>query len=587
MNVCRILLPLLIFFISANEIFAQDYSIPEVNVQVTIQDDGIVQIQESRTYSYRGSFSWADYRLPKRGFSEIRNIRISEGDDFYISENSEEPGTFSVSESDDLIVIKWHYDATDEVRTYTLHYELESAVSIGPDYSEFYWIFIGDGRDKVVGSSDIMVQLPGQISVDSLYSWNYSSANDSELTESESGFRLISGRVDRNQNAAIRALFPTNMFRSGLIEISDPNLNLDEIIQEEAEYDEMLRRQAERDAFFAEIVAPITILLSLLSFGIFYFSYQRFGKRHSTATISDRETVVLPDRTPPAIIGRLMSSRHTTGNHLVATIFDLARRGWFEIEEQEKESSFLSSAKSEFYISIPEEVPNEELPKWEQMVYSFVRSRTHLGSTSFEKLFSGSSSKVAKWFTAWKKEIKQVFDEKNWIDQSSYTGVYINVAGQIIIDIAAIILLILAGPIAIIAIIISFLFMMASIAIIRHTKEGEEKFQRWKAYRDGLKSADKRTIRMELLDIHFVYATALHLSRKQLDNLIQSSYDSNAEHLFHWIKTNRGSSHSPATAAAALATLASTSSSSFSSASGSSSGASTGSAGGGATGGAG
>ncbi|WP_069132780.1 DUF2207 domain-containing protein [Rhodohalobacter halophilus] len=583
----KILLSLLFMMVPLYQALAQDYSMPEINVQVIIQENGTVSIEESRTYNYRGTFSWADYRLPKRGFSEIRDIRVSEDDDFYINENSEETGTFSVSESDDLIVIKWHYDASDEIRTFTIHYELENAISIGPEYSEFYWIFIGDGRDKVVGRSEVSIQLPGQTSADSLYSWNYSSASDSELIESESGFTLTSGRVNRNQNVAIRALFPTNLFQSDLIEISDPNLDLSQIIQEEAEYDEMLQRQAERDAFFAEIATPVTILLSLLSFGIFFFCYQRFGKRHSTATISNRETVVLPDRTPPAIIGRLMSSRHTTGNHLVATIFDLARRGWFNIEEQEKEASFLSSAKSEFYISVTDNEPDEELPKWEQMVYSFVKSRTHLGSTSFEKLFTGSSSKVAKWFHKWKKEVKQVFDEKGWIDQNSYTGVYINVAGQILIDIASIILLILAGPIAIISLVIAFIFSVASIAIIRHTKEGEEKFQRWKAYRDGLKNADERTIRMELLDVHFVYATALHLSKKQLDNLIQSSYDTNTDHLFRWIKTNRGSSHSPATAAAALATLASTSSSSFSSASGSSGGASTGSAGGGATGGAG
>jgi len=560
---------------------------PKVNISASIQDDGTVLIEESRTYNYRGSFSWADYRLPKQGFREIRNIQVSESDSSYINENSEEPGTFSVSESDDLIVIKWHYDATDEERTFTLQYELEGAISIGPEFSEFYWIFIGDGRDKVMGSSDITVQLPGLVSADSLYSWNYSSASDSELIESESLFSLSSGRVNRNQNVAIRALFPTSVFQSDLIEVTDPNLDLDKIIQEEAEYDEMLQRQAERDAFFAEIAMPVTILLCLLSLGIFYFSYSRYGKRHSTATISDRETVVIPDRTPPAIIGRLMSSRHTTGNHLVATIFDLARRGWFKIEEQEKESSFLSSGKSEFQISIPDELPEEDLPKWEQMVVRFVTNQINNGNDSFVKLFQSNSSKVAKWFNSWKKEIKQVFDENGWIDQKSYTGVYINIAGQIIIDIAAIALLILAGPIAIAAILISFIFMVASIAIIRHTKEGEEKFQRWKAYREGLKNADERTVQMGLLDLHFIYATALHLSKKQLDNLIQSTYNSSSENLFHWVKTHPGSSHTPATAASALATLAATSSSSFSSTTGSSGGASTGSAGGGATGGAG
>jgi uncharacterized membrane protein len=582
----RTLLTLFFFLLSISPVFAQDYSMPEVNIRATIQEDGTVFIEESRTYNYNGSFSWADYRLPKDGFTEIRNIRVSEADTDYINENSEEPGTFSVSESDEIIEIKWHYSAENEERTFTLSYELANTVSIGPEYSEFFWTFVGEGRSKVIGSSEITVQLPNQVNTDSLYSWNYSSAPDSEVIESESAFTLTSGRVNRNQNLAIRALFPTSVLQENLIEISDPNLDLDEIIQEEAEYDAMLKEQAERDEFFAEISLPISILLSVLSLGIFYFLYQKYGKRHSTNTISNRETVVIPDKTPPAIIGRLMSSRHSTSQHLVATLFDLARRGWFNIEEKEKESSFWSSGKSEFVISISKEQPDEHLPKWEKMIVDFTTERVRSGKNTFDKLFQSSGSKVAKWFSLWKKEVKTVFDEKEWIDQKSYTGVWTNVAAQFVIDAAAIVLFILGGPAAFIALFTSFIFMFASAAIIRRTKNGEETYQRWKAYRDGLKNADERTLRMEILDLHFIYATALHLSKKELNTLIESSYDSNNSRHFPWIVLMSGSSHTPATVASSISTLAATSSASFTGTTGGS-GASTGSAGGGATGGAG
>ncbi|MGM0745960.1 MAG: DUF2207 family protein, partial [Bacteroidota bacterium] len=519
-------LTLFFFLLTISSVFAQDYSMPEVNIRATIQEDGNVLIEERRTYNYNGSFSWADYRLPKQGFTEIRNIRVSEADTDYINENSEEPGTFTVSESDEIIEIKWHYSAENEERTFTLSYELTDAVSIGPEYSEFFWTFVGKGRSKLIGSSEITVQLPNQVNTDSLYSWNYSSAPDSEEIKSESAFTLTSGRVNRNQNLAIRALFPTSVFQENLIEISDPNLDLDEIIQEEAEYDAMLQEQAERDEFFAEISLPISILLSVLSLGIFYFLYQKYGKRHSTNTISNRETVVIPDKTPPAIIGRLMSSRHSTSQHLVATLFDLARRGWFNIEEKEKESSFWSSGNSEFVISLSSEQPDEHLPKWEKMIVDFTTKRVKSGKNTFDKLFQSSGSKVAKWFSLWKKEVKNVFDEKEWIDQKSYTGVWANVAAQFVIDVAAIVLFIMGGPTAFIALFTSFIFMFASAVIIRRTKNGEETYQRWKAYRDGLKNADERTLRMEILDLHFIYATALHLSKKELNTLIESSYDS-------------------------------------------------------------
>jgi len=281
-----------------------------------------------------------------------------------------------------------------------------------------------------------------------------------------------------------------------------------------------------------------------------------------------------------------MSSRQTTSQHLVATLFDLARRGWFNIEEKEKESSFWSSGKSEFVISLSNEQPDEHLPKWEKMLVDYTTSQVSSGNNTFDKLFQSGGSKVAKWFSLWKKEVKKVFDEKEWIDKKSYTGVWANVAAQFVIDVAAIFLLIMGGPMALIALLTSFIFMVGSAAIIRRTKKGEETYQRWKAYKEGLKNADDRTLRMELLDLHFIYATALHLSKNELNTLIESSYDSNNSRHFPWIVLMSGSSHTPATVASSISTLAATSSASFTGTTGGS-GASTGSAGGGATGGAG
>jgi hypothetical protein len=52
---------------------------------------------------------------------------------------------------------------------------------------------------------------------------------------------------------------------------------------------------------------------------------------------------MIPGRIKPAIIGRLMMQQHTSIQHLTATLFDLARRGWFTIHEEKKEKSWFSS----------------------------------------------------------------------------------------------------------------------------------------------------------------------------------------------------------------------------------------------------
>ena len=64
---------------------SKSYSIPEIRVSADVSEDGLIRINEERTYVFNGSYSWADYRLPLRGFSEIRNIRVSEVNQSYIN----------------------------------------------------------------------------------------------------------------------------------------------------------------------------------------------------------------------------------------------------------------------------------------------------------------------------------------------------------------------------------------------------------------------------------------------------------------------------------------------------------------------
>jgi uncharacterized membrane protein len=185
--------------------FASDYSLPEIRIEVEITRPGNIHISEHRTYHFNGSFSWADYRLPKDGFSEIRNIRVYENEVAYINENTETPGTFSVSESDREIVTTWHYRAEDESKTFTITYELTGALSVGPSYSEFFWNFLGAGRDKNTDYLDITMTLPDEVSNDSLYVWNR--GFETVLVDQIPGRITISAeRIPRSQSIQIRII---------------------------------------------------------------------------------------------------------------------------------------------------------------------------------------------------------------------------------------------------------------------------------------------------------------------------------------------------------------------------------------------
>lgn len=84
---CCITVLLKLFGWSSSTLYAQNYEIPEITVKAEILENGTVQIEEQRTYSFDGSFSWADYTLPAEGFSSINNIRVSESDSKLINQN--------------------------------------------------------------------------------------------------------------------------------------------------------------------------------------------------------------------------------------------------------------------------------------------------------------------------------------------------------------------------------------------------------------------------------------------------------------------------------------------------------------------
>lgn len=581
-----LLISFLVVLFSAGNLYASDYTIPKIVIDVQITNDGIVQITEHLTYQYDGTFSWAQYSIPMEGFSEIRNIRVSEQDRTYINQNTEETGTFSVSKNDGNVSIKWHYEASDTSRVYSISYELTEALTVGPEVSEFFWNYLSSSRDKSTEKLDITITLPESVSNNELHAWSRIPNDRSTITTSNGTFNFAATDISRRESAQFRVIFPTSVFDRSLVDVNNPGFTLAGVLMEKEQRELEAEEKAERDAFYASITYEVTLVICLLSILLFIFLYRKYSIRHSISTISDRDTIMIPDDTRPALIGKLMTSQMTTGNHLVATIFDLARRGWFTIREEEPEEKggwfSVGSTKNSFFIVKTENTPADSTTTDEQMVIDFVNSQINSGENEFSKIISQTSAGSAKWYAKWQKEIKKKFNDQGWIDKSTYTGITINIVGQLILEAGAIFIFIVGTPLAIIALITTFLMMFASFFMIRRTKSGEEKYRRWKAYISGLKKADKRTIRMELMDRHFIYATAFHLSNKQINTLVECSDKATVNMIFPWIILTQGSVHTPASLATSVSALAASGTTSFSGVSGGS-GAIAGSAGGGAS----
>jgi uncharacterized membrane protein len=512
-------LSVLLLSIGVFQAHSKSYEIPTIRVEVSINPDGTVQITEHLTYSYDGSFSWAEYELPKLGYSAITDIQVSEGGQSYINDNSEEPGTFSVSESDEAIRLKWHYNAEDERRTYTISYTLQDALTVGPQWSQFFWNFLASSRDKDTETLNVTINLSQTVSTDSLHGWTRGPEGHFQLDIDEGTITIEATNLDDDDIAKVRALFPSSALNRSEVQVTDQNFSLAQAQQEEETYQKEHAERLKRQAYLADLWQNISYVIVLVSLGLFYFLYSKYGKRHSTSRFSDQESIMIPGRLEPAGIGWLLLNQTISSNLLMATVLDLARQGYFTITEEPPEEGFLADDKPTFAIQRTDQEVDEGLKKWEKQVISFIEEELKAGSEKLHKIFKNSNSGMTTWFSEWKQDLQAYCNQKGWIDQQSYTGLYINLAAQIPLMAASVAAIIFAGPIALGALLTTALATIFSFAIIRRTPEGEEVYHKWDNYRRGLKNAKEHTISMDKLDKHFIYGIAFGLKQSELENI--------------------------------------------------------------------
>ncbi len=566
---------------------AKEYSIPELQIEVSINPDGTVTITEHRTYVFDGDFSWANYELPKSGFSAIRNIQVSENGTHFVNLNSEEPGTFLVEESSRSYNIKWFYEAEDEERVFSISYTLEGAVVIGPEWSEFFWNYAAAGREKSTEDLTILFQLPEAVSDSNLHSWVREPAWEIESVPFDKGLQFTGADISRNQAVVIRTVFPTSVFDASRTGITNPAFSLSWARNDEANYREQQIAEAEERERMMTYGIELAVVLAGLSILCFVYFYRKYGSRHQI-NLSSNESLMIPGKQQPAAIGWLLMHRTITGGHVTATLLDLARRGYFVITEAEPEEdeSWFSNPNGDhtFIITETDKEPDSSLTEWEISLLNFVKERISEGHSDIKKMFKFTESEVSKWFYSWKSDLKSYAKKQEWIDRDSFKGAWLNFGLQMVLMLAALAGIFILHPVVGLAAIVVFICSVLSLVIIRRTPKGEELYRSWSNYQQALRNAKDYSIPDHHLGRHFIYSIAFGLSKKNIEQLFE--HNPAAVTTITWMIIMPGSDGTPANIATSFSNLAATGT--ISSGGGvSGGGASAGSAGGGASGGAG
>jgi uncharacterized membrane protein len=587
---------------------AKSYQITGVTIDAQLQTDGSMDVIESRTFKFSGSFSFVFRTMTTQGRITFEDFKVSENGRFFELTDSGRPGTYRVTRPSGQIEVRWFFDAENESRTFDFHYRVLNAVSRYEDVAVLYYQFISGEWNRVSQNVRLHVKPPGDLLQSQLNEWLHGPLWAESWIETDGSILAWCEHLPSHTYLEIRALYPSEKFPSAT---QHAGIVKNRILEEEVRWVEesnRMREEAirERDKAIQKMGAReqrqeqgkwIVIFLSVLGIGLAWRNYSKYGQRPSLPP-SVKFASDIPEKIPPALVGYLLSSREIYGGAIVSTMIDLARRAFINLREDQEEKKKLfggTRTVTNYTWDLNREYwreHNTDLQAYEDDLLKFIFDDLAVGGDSIDlKEIKKQQTQFTKFFREWKKEVKKLGDEREWFDRESNRGMYYSLGIGIVMIILSGLVAYFIGIWAIVLGVASLAVFVLSFMIPHRTKEGEMLARHWKALKRYLlkyhyRSMDKTAL-LGRIDDYLVYGIVLGLGQKVFKELAAYIPSEDYQRYVPWYVyrgTGTGSFTSDAFASA-FSSMVATTTSAMSTASGTGGGASGGGGGGASSGG--
>jgi uncharacterized membrane protein len=337
----KLLIPvlcLLFLTISFGHVEAKDYVWTQVRVDLTLERDGTILVEETRSLRFWGNFHYAYIDIEKNKISGVSDVSVWEEGQNYRMEDSGLPGTFKVIDSQNLVSIYWYYDYADTERTFHIRYRILGAPQLGTlsfysDYDQFYFKAIGKDHEKPMQVAEVYVHIPQGAKKEDLHLWGYGPDPGTGKVEvlDDSTAYLAASPLAPNVGIECRLLFPIGLIEKPESVPRSSQSIMAQIQAEQAQVEQRLKLiRFLKDLEYIVAIA-LAVLTPIAMFLLWYFRGREYRFPPGTAMISGP-----PSDLAPAGVDALWNQKVTVKG-LVATIFHLAHRGFLEIREEGKD----------------------------------------------------------------------------------------------------------------------------------------------------------------------------------------------------------------------------------------------------------
>ncbi len=517
----------------------KSYQVESVSIAADLNPDGSMMVAEDRTYHFKGSFSYAFRTIPLGSGLRHTDFVVTGNGQAYNLSDSEDPGTFKIISKNNEIEVRWYYRARNESRTFSLHYMVHNAVVRHQDAAVLYYKFVGDDFGKSTGDLRIVVNPPEPVEQWQVRQWAHGPLWGNSATSDAGVVTATCRNLPRNRFFELRILYPAEMFGE-----TDQLLGyvVDEVIAEEEAWvaaANVRREKAREDAATAvkrKKIGSWAMPLLLLPAVIWFVKIARqFGRRPTTPTLPGKSPQV-PSNLPPALVQYLISDRSVTGNAIMGTMLDLARRGFLEFgEEQELGKDMFGREKwtpSRFWLLKRPyfQEHQSDLAPYEAQLLKFVFEELaadpagdNNGVRVDTEAFKKHKSEMMRFFGQWSKDVKKAGEKHGFYDQESFRGRNqgLLLGGSVVV--AALCCVPFFREWAVIPGIGGVILMLVSLGIVHRTADGQNQAKRWQSLRKYLTSQEfKKSTPESVLDSiepYLVYGAILGLGKRHLTSL--------------------------------------------------------------------
>ena len=545
MKVKIFLFTFLFLIIFSQLALSKSYSYDYIKTNLDFYDDGSVIVRQERAYDFVGSFSYAYLDILKKGSKNVSFMGIVDLD-------TNESLTYDLQEDSTHVKATWYYSANNQVKRFLIVYKIEGAVQRYEDVADFYWKVIEDSHESI-DKLDSYVNLPAS-SPNLFKIFVHSSASPGEINFSKDFKSAVVSmqNIPKNTFVEFRILTEPSVF-SGVEQINKKEY--ENILNEE-------KRIFYSSSFFSDIwVITLFSALPIIAFIYFFLKYGRDPKVDYELTYEQEP----PSKIPPMALSNLLEGeenkteirREAMG--LIATIFDLARRGYLEVREEKKKRFLGLGEKTEqVFIRTNENIIN--LEDFEKDVLSFIFScgsdKNKVTSSEIVDYCRWNRYKVQKEIEKIDENARKWFENKFFpITEKISTSIKIKIAVVMSIYLLFIIILFVFyhSSSLFIPISITILMIVTSLLISRRTYKSALEVKKWKAFKkyisDFSAMKDAPVTLLKIWDEYLVYAIALGVAQKLLENLKELSIETKrliaAVGWYHGISPIRGNMISP------------------------------------------